>query len=87
MKKTKKSLKNPVGVSNGLNIFGRFSLVCIVLPLILTPFETTNIYLFWFIKLFFIASFSLGLLSTFLYMKKLLNWPKSEKDNKDHKEV
>lgn len=85
--KDKKMLKNPVGVSDGLNIFGLFSLICIVPPLILTPFETTNIYLFWFIKIFFIASFSLGLLSTFLYMKKLLNWPESEKDNIDHKEV
>lgn len=86
-KKDKKLLKNPVGASDGLNIFGLFSLVCIVFPLILSPFETTNIYLFWFIKIFFIASFSLGLLSTFLYMKKLLNWPESEKDNIDHKEV
>lgn len=85
--KDKKMLKNPVGVSDGLNIFGRFSLVCIVLPLILTPFETTNIYLFWFIKIFFIASFSLGLLSTFLYMKKLLNWSEFKKDSNDNKEV
>ena len=85
--KDKKMLKNPVGVSDGLNIFGLFSLICIVPPLILTPFETTNIYLFWFIKIFFIASFSLGLLSTFLYMKKLLNWPEFKKDSNDNKEV
>lgn len=85
--KDKKMLKNPVGVSDGLNIFGLFSLICIVPPLILTPFETTNFYLFLFIKIFFIASFSLGLLSTFLYMKKLLNWPEFKKDSNDNKEV
>lgn len=85
--KDKELLKTPAGVSNGLNIFGCFSLACIVLPLMLSPFETTSIYLFWFVKIFFIASFSLGLLSTFLYMKKLLNWPEFEKDSKDNKEV
>ena len=38
-------------------------------------------------KIFFIASFSLGLLSTFLYMKKLLNWSEFKKDSNDNKEV
>lgn len=85
--KDKKLLKNPVGVSDGLNIFGRFSLVCIVLPLILLPFETANIYLFLLIKIFFIGCFSWGLLSTFLYMKKILSWSESEKDNENNKEV
>ena len=85
--KDKESLKAPAGVSDGLNIFGRFSLACIVLPLILLPFETTNIYLFLLIKIFFIGCFSWGLLSTFLYMKKILSWSESEKDNENNKEV
>lgn len=80
-------LQSPPDVQAGLNVFGLFALVCIVFPLILSPFGTTNICLFWFIKLFFIVSFSLGLLSTFLYMKKLLNWPNPKKDNKSNKEV
>lgn len=85
--KDKELLKTPAGISNGLNIFSCFSLVCIVLPLIFSPFETTSIHLFWLIKILFITFFSLGLLSTFLYMKKLLNWSEVKKDNKNHKEV
>lgn len=78
----KKSLKMPTNISSGLNTFGLFSLICIVLPLVLIPFETSNIYLFRIVKFFFILSFSVGLFATFSYMKRLLKWPEAKSDDK-----
>lgn len=80
--KEKNALKMPSNISSGLNIFGIFSLVCIVLPLVLIPFETSNICLFRVVKVFFILSFSVGLFATFSYMNRLLKWPESEKIDK-----
>lgn len=74
---SKESLRQPKGMITGLIILIVFSVLGIVFPLILAPFQTNNYTIFIAIKSLVIGSFSLNLLAIFVYYIYLLK----RKDN------
>ena len=72
IKQRNKSLNSPKSMNIGFIIFAIFSLFCIVLPLVFSPFTTCNYKLFITIKIIFISVFVIGLATVFLYLLSLL---------------
>ena len=70
----KASLKRPKGMLLGLVIFALFSLLCIVAPLLLTPFSTDSFACFAIVKYSALFVFAAGLFSIFGYLIWLLRW-------------
>lgn len=70
----KASLKRPRGMLLGLVIFALFSLLCIVAPLLLTPFFTDSYAYFAIVKYGMLLVFTCGLSSIFGYLIWLLRW-------------
>ena len=68
------SLKRPKGMLLGLVIFALFSLLCIVAPLLLTPFFTESFECFAIVKCSVLVVFAAGLFSIFGYLIWLLRW-------------
>ena len=68
------SLKRPKGMLLGLVIFALFSLLCIVAPLLLTPFSTESFKYFAIVKCSALVVFATGLFSIFGYLIWLLRW-------------
>ena len=68
------SLKRPKGMVLGLVIFALFSLLCIVTPLLLTPFSTDSFVCFSIVKYGALFVFSGGLTAIFAYLISLLKW-------------
>ena len=68
------SLKRPKGMLLGLVIFALFSLLCIVAPLLLTPFSTDSFACFAIVKYSALLVFAAGLFSIFGYLIWLLSW-------------
>lgn len=68
------SLKRPKGMLLGLVIFALFSLLCIVAPLLLTPFSTDSFACFAIVKYSALLVFAAGLFSIFGYLIWLLRW-------------
>ena len=68
------SLKRPKGMLLGLVIFALFSLLCIVAPLLLTPFSTESFECFAMVKCSVLVVFAAGLFSIFGYLIWLLRW-------------
>ena len=72
--KKRESLLRPKGIIAGLWIFGIFSAMCIILPLIFSPFTTDSFPLFAIVKGIFLLIFTSGLTSVFWYLIWLLKW-------------
>ncbi len=69
-------LKKPKGIKVALIIFAVFACSCIILPLVLVPFQTTSFCLYITVKIISIFVFAFGLLSTLCYLIYLLKWNK-----------
>lgn len=67
-------LKKPKGMRAGLIIFAMFSVACIILPLVLSPFATNDLLCYNFTKWIVLIVFCLGLGSMFGYLIYLLRW-------------
>ena len=69
-------LKKPNGIKVALIIFAVFAFSCIILPLVLVPFQTTSFCLYITVKIISIFVFAFGLISTLCYLIYLLKWNK-----------
>lgn len=74
MLKQKNELKKPKGMKQGLVVFALFSVLCILVPLIFVPYQTTNYTCYLIAKISFISIFALGIISIFIYLIYLLRW-------------
>lgn len=74
LEETAVSLKKPKGVLCGLIIFAIVTVFCIVLPLILCPFSTSDYCCYIITKIVVMVVFVLGLISIFAYLIWLLSW-------------
>ncbi len=72
-------LSNPEGMKMGVVIFALFSLLCIVFPLLLSPFTTNNACTAWLLKLLILVLFAAGLTGIILYLVSLLRWKENKK--------
>lgn len=70
----KNALKNPKGMKSGLPVFGLFSLLGVLTPLIFIPFITKNYCYYLTVKYSAISIFVIGLLSVYIYQINLLKW-------------
>ena len=75
----KESLRKPKGMALGLVIFALFSLLCIVCPLVCSPFQTSNYHQYLATKITTISIFTLGLIAIFGYLIWLLHWKPNQK--------
>ncbi len=67
-------LKKPRGMKLGLVIFALFAAVCIIAPLVASPFSTESYKDFVIAKAVFLGLFGVGLASIFSYLVYLLKW-------------
>lgn len=67
-------LKKPRGMKLGLVIFALFAAVCIIAPLVASPFSTESYKDFVIAKAVFLGLFGVGLASIFGYLVYLLKW-------------
>lgn len=70
------ALRKPHGMKSGLVIFVLFTICCIIVPLIASPFATDTYENFVIMKAVFLGLFGIGLLSIFSYLVYLLKWDK-----------
>lgn len=68
------ALKKPRGMKSGLIIFALFTIACIIMPLVFSPFSVTSYQDFIKVKILFLTLFSVGLLTIFAYLVYLLKW-------------
>ena len=68
------ALKKPHGMKSGLVIFALFTILCIIVPLVFSPFSVNSYPAFIIAKIVFLLLFSVGLLAIFIYLVYLLKW-------------
>lgn len=65
-------LNKPKGLTSGLILFISFSILNIILPLCISPWQTTNYPCYVKVKFLFIGVFLVGLIAIFIYLNFLL---------------
>ena len=68
------ALKKPRGMKSGLVIFALFTIFCIIVPLVFSPFSVNSYLAFIITKIVFLLLFSVGLLALFTSLVYLLTW-------------
>lgn len=68
------ALKKPHGMKSGLIVFALFTIACIIMPLVFSPFSVDSYQDFIVTKIIFLTLFSAGLLAIFAYLVHLLRW-------------
>lgn len=61
-------------MKSGLVIFALFTIFCIIVPLVFSPFSVNSYLAFIITKIVFLLLFSAGLLAIFTYLVYLLKW-------------
>ena len=78
----KQRLTKPKGMGIGLIIFGAFSVLCIILPLVLCPLMVETIRAFRITKLIILLLFAVGLASVFGYLVYLVSTAQDAQTNR-----
>ena len=79
LKEEKTRLSRPEGIKAGIIVFALFSIFCIIIPLLLSPFSTDSLCLAWVLKILIIALFAGGLTGIVIYFVKMFNWKEGSK--------
>lgn len=82
LEKQRKILSQPKGMKTGLIIFAIFAIICIIIPLAMSPWNTESLCTFWLVKSIILILFVVGLVAIFAYLVYLLQW-KNNSENKD----
>lgn len=77
----KMALNRPEGMIAGLWVFGLFALICVIAPIMLTPFATENYSCYLTIKLIAIGLFTAGMLAIFIFLVSLMRWKNAKKED------
>lgn len=77
--RTKDGLQKPKGIVSGLVVFALFSVLCIVCPLVCSPFITACYNYYLTVKIVFLVTFIIGLSGIFAYLIWLLKWDEGKK--------